>query len=134
MTPHPPVTTPSSTATAIPRPASAAIGGRATRPAGIAAAGRPLVAGRVAGKSRGQIGQQFPELTPGPGGQRLPGSLVELFGRQPARLEMLTQVGQDRITVGVRSPHRRGKNLLSHRSNVVDRRLPAPLPDATNYR
>ena len=66
------------------------------------------------GPGGGKIGQQFPELTPSPRGQRLPGSLVELSGGQPARLEVLAQVRHGRITVGIGSPHCSGKNIPSH--------------------
>ena len=105
------------------------------------------------GPGGGKIGHKLPELTPGPRDQRPPGSLVEFPGRQPARLEVHAQVRHDRITVGIGRPHRSGKIIPSHGihrvlvllsravvsgfpriSNVVDRGLPAPLPDDTSCR
>lgn len=49
------------------------------------------------GQGAGQISQEILQLAPRPGGQGPPRSVVELRGRQPARLEMITQLGKDRI-------------------------------------
>ena len=153
--PHPLLTTTSTTA-AIPRLANAAISGggmcRGSRPSRRSggAGGR----GWGCGPGGGEIGHKFPELTPGPGGQRLPGSFVELRGRaEPARLEMLAEVCQDRVTVGIGRLHCIRKMAASHRvhrvlaflfravvsgvphtSNVAAGGLSAPLPNATGRR
>ena len=80
-----------STATAIPMPASTAIGGGAKRlDDRHGRALRDLVAGARPRLGGGKICQQNPELTPGPCGQGTPYPLVELPGRQPACLEVLT--------------------------------------------
>jgi len=71
--PHPPWATLTSTTVAIPMPASAAINGGAARPAG----------------GRRVLEEKLPQLTPGPRGQRPPGSLFELPRRQPSHLEVL---------------------------------------------
>jgi hypothetical protein len=107
MKPHPPWATFTSTAAAITMPASAAIGGGAKRPDDRLGRGRKdLLAGaRGSELGGGKICQQIPQLTPGSRGQGPSRPLVELFGGQPARLEVLTQVRHDRITVGIRSPH-----------------------------
>ena len=84
--------------------------GRRQRPGAGGAGGRDL----GCGPGGGEIGQQFPELTPGPRGQRPPGSLVELCSRQPARLEVLAQVRYDRVAVIIGRPHRSRKIMSSH--------------------
>jgi hypothetical protein len=89
-------------------PANTAINGCVTRPDG----GRSPVLEEVAAgarrtdRSAGRSARKLPELTPGPRGQRPPGSLIEFPSRQPARLEVLAQVGHDLITVGIGRPHR----------------------------
>ena len=112
MKPQLPWATLTSTAAAIPMPASAAINGGAVRPDRGHGPVPEERDGR--GPGDGEIGQQFPELTPGPCGQRPPGSLVELPRRQPARLEVLAQVRYDRITVGIGSLHRSRKIIARH--------------------
>ena len=64
--------------------------------------------------SCGKIGQQIPELVASSRGQGPPHPLVELPGRQPARLEVLAQVRHDRITVRIGSPHFSRKIILRH--------------------
>ena len=83
----------------------------------------------------GQILQEVSQLAPGPGGQGSSTSVVELPGVQPAGLEVLTQVGQDRIAVGVGSLHLCGGVVPwrgVHVSTVRDGGAPAPMPDATS--
>jgi hypothetical protein len=84
--------------------------GRPPRPGPQGAAGRDLGSEPGGGK----ICQQIPQLTPGPRGQGPPRPLVELPGRQPARLEVLTQVRHDRITVGISSLHFSRKIIPGH--------------------
>jgi hypothetical protein len=84
--------------------------GRRQRPGAGGAGGRDL----RGGPDGGEIGPELGELTVGSRGQRPPGSLVELRRRQPARLEVLAQLGYDRVAVGVRRPHRSRKIMSSH--------------------
>jgi hypothetical protein len=92
--PHRAWAVPADMATAIPMPASTAIGTSTVRPGG------PLRRG-TGGRGHGDVGfgwaggqvlQEVPQFAPGPGGQGPSGSVFELVGRQPARLEVLTQV------------------------------------------
>ncbi len=98
---------PIDTAIAIPMPTSTGIGTGARRQEPL----RPGSGGRGggdpgAGQGGGKVSQQVLQLTPGSRGQRPARSFVELLGRQPARLEVLTQVRQDRVAVGIGSLHR----------------------------
>jgi hypothetical protein len=51
-----------------------------------------------------QVGERDGQFVPGAGGQDLPGSLVVLAGRDPARLQSLAQLGQRPVALGVRYP------------------------------
>ena len=100
----------------------------------------------------GKVGHKLPEFTPGPRGQRPPGSLIEFPGRQPARLEVLAEVRHDRVPVDIGGPHRSGTIIPGHGvhwflafvwcrrervpciSTVVGRGLMAPLPDDISCR
>ena len=83
------------------------------------------------GPGGGKIGQQIPEFTPGPRSQGPPHPLVELPGREPARLEVRTQVRHDRITVRIRSLHL-SRKIIPRRSA---HRPPAFLtPTVTGFR
>ena len=115
--PHPLWAMPTDTATAIPITASTAIGAGAPRPDGRSApasGGRNGHRGQRSGEGAGKISQEILQLTPGPSRKGPPRSVFELLGRQPARLEMLTQVGQDRIAVGIGSPHLSGRKVPQH--------------------
>jgi hypothetical protein len=102
---------------------------------------RPSTGGRGhrdagSGRAGGQIPQQVPQLAPGPGGKGPAGSVFELVGRQPARLEVLTQVRQDRVAVGIGSLHLCGGVVPwrgVHVSTVLGGRAPPPMPDATGW-
>jgi hypothetical protein len=48
-----------------------------------------------------QIGEQLAQVVPGPGTQRQPGPFIELLLREPAGLEVLTELGDRAIPVGV---------------------------------
>jgi hypothetical protein len=67
--------------------------------------GRRGGGGLGSGPGSGKVSQKIPQLAVGSCGQGLPRSFVELLGREPARLEVLAQLRQDRVTVGVGSPH-----------------------------
>ena len=117
--------------------------GRRLRPAGGGGGCRGC------GPEGRKVGCKLPELTPGPRGQRPPGSLVEFPGCQPARLEVLAEVRHHRVTVGIRGPHRSGTIIPGHDvhrflafvwcrcervpcvSTVVGTGPTAPLPDDT---
>jgi len=88
--------------------------GRPPRPGAQGPRGGGPGPGLGGGKSGGKICQEIPELTPGPRGQGAPRPLVELPGGQPARLEVLTQVRHDRITVGIGSLHLSRKIIPRH--------------------
>src|SRR6185437_14174160 len=82
----------------------------------------PLAAGpagggggcRGCGPQGGKVGGKLPEFTPGPRGQRSPGSVVEFPGCQPARLEVLAEVRYDRVTLGIGGPRRSGTIIPGH--------------------
>ena len=146
--PHLPWATPTDMATAMAMPASAATGSSAGHDGRCcgAAAGRGG-GGLGSGPGGGKITQEIPQLAVGSCGQGLSRSFVELLGREPARLEVLAQLRQDRVTVGVGSPHLSSGVILqrgvhraavlssrernSHSSTVLGGGACAPMPDAT---
>ena len=93
--PHPLWAMPTDTATAIPITASAAIGAGAPRPDGRSGPQRRTQRQPRPGVRSGcwEISQEILQLTPGPSRKGPPRPVFELLGRQPARLEMVTQVG-----------------------------------------
>ena len=116
MDPHLPWVTLTSTTVVIPMPASTAIRGGATRPDSghgwALESHRPPGPGVRAGWREDRLADLGAH--PGSRGQGLPRPLAELPGRQPACLEVLAQVRQDRVAVGIGSPHFSRKIILRH--------------------
>ena len=130
---------PADMATAIPMPASMAIGTSTVRPGGPLRHGTGGRGHRDVGSgwAGGQVLQEVPQLAPGPGAQGPSGSVFELVGRQPTRLEVFTQVRQDRVAVGIGSLHLYGGVVPwrgVHVFTVLGGGAPAPMPDATGWR
>jgi hydroxyacylglutathione hydrolase len=81
-------------------------------PGGGQAAGRQRA--RCRGPVPRQVGEQHLELLTGLGLQGTPRPLLELFGGEPAELEMLAQLRDGPVAVGVRHPQITGRETRGH--------------------
>ena len=78
--------------------------------------------GQAAGRQRAglrgpvprQVGEQDLEILTGPGLQGTSGPLLELLRGEPADLEMLAQLRDDPVAVGVRNPQITGRETRGH--------------------
>lgn len=78
---------------------------------------------RHRGTDAGKVAHQLIQLADGPGAQHLPRALVELFGGQPASPEMLAELREDRVTIGVARPELRRRDTARTRRHCY---LPFP--------
>jgi hypothetical protein len=103
---------------------------------------RPGSRGRGGGRGlgpwpgSGKISQEILQVAPGSRGQGPPGSFLEFDGGQPARLEVLAQIRQHRIAIGIGGPHLSGKipRRGIHQAAVLPSRAALPRSVVSGFR